>query len=63
MKKIKKENQKTKKAPFVIYPDLECLLEKTNDDENKQTTTVNKHTYSGYSTDTLNVHLMIIKIY
>ena len=46
-----KENQKPKKAPFVVYSDLECLLEKTNDedDENKQTTTVNNHTPSGYS--------------
>ena len=52
MKKIKKENQKPKKAQFIIYPDLECLLEKTNDDENKQTTTVNNHTHSGYSIDT-----------
>ena len=45
-----KENQKPKKAPFVIYSDLECLLEETNDDnENKQTTAVNNHTPSGYS--------------
>ena len=45
-----KENKKPKKAPFVIYSDLECLLQKTNDDdENKQTTTVNNHTPSGYS--------------
>ena len=28
-----KENQKPKKAPFVIYSDLECLLEKTNNDD------------------------------
>ena len=32
-----KENQKPKKATFVIYSDLECLLEKTNDNEDKQT--------------------------
>ena len=46
-----KENQKSQKAPFVIYSDLECLLEKTNDDNNgnKQTTTVNNQTPSGYS--------------
>ena len=44
-----KENQKSKKAPFVIYSDLECLLEKTNDDENKHTATVNNHTPCGYS--------------
>ena len=45
-----KENKKPRKAPFVIYSDLECLLEKTNNsDENKQTTTINNHTPSGYS--------------
>ena len=46
-----KENKKPKKAPFVIYSDLECLLEKTNndDDENKQTTIANNHTSSAYS--------------
>ena len=47
-----KENQKSKKAQFVIYSDLESLLEKTNDDdnnENKQTTIVNNQTPSGYS--------------
>ena len=43
-----KENQKSKKAPSVIYSDLECLLEKINN-ENKQTTIVNNHAPSGYS--------------
>ena len=46
-----KENQRSKKAPFIIYSDLECLLEKKNDDddENKQTITVNNLTPCGYS--------------
>ena len=41
------------KAPFVIYADLECLLEKIstcyNNPEESSTTEVNKHTTSGYS--------------
>ena len=41
------------KLPFVIYTDLECLLEKIStcqDNPNKSSTTkINKHTPSGYS--------------
>ena len=41
------------KVPFVIYADLECLLEKIstfcNNPEESSTTEVNKHTPSGYS--------------
>ena len=41
------------KAPFVIYADLECLLEKIstcyNNPEESSTTEINKHTPSGYS--------------
>ena len=41
------------KAPFVIYADLECLLEKIsicyNNSEESSTTEVNKHTPSAYS--------------
>ena len=41
------------KAPFVIYADLECLLEKIstcyNNPEESSTTKMNKHTQSGYS--------------
>ena len=41
------------KAPFVIYADLECLLEKIttcyNNLEESSTTEINKHTPSGYS--------------
>ena len=41
------------KAPFIIYADLECLLEKMrtchNNPEKSSTTKINKHTPSGYS--------------
>ena len=45
--------EKSMRAPFVIYADLECLLEKMstcyNDPEKSSTTKVNKLTPSGYS--------------
>ena len=53
--KIIKYNQgeKSIKLPFIIYADLECLLEKMstchNNPEESSTTEVNKHTPSGYS--------------
>ena len=41
------------KVPFIIYADLECLLEKMNtchnNPEKSSTTKINKHTPSGYS--------------
>ena len=41
------------KLPFVIYADLECLLEKMstcqNNPNKSSTTKINKHTPSGYS--------------
>ena len=41
------------KLPFVVYADLECLLEKMitcyNNPEKSSTTKINKHTPSGYS--------------
>ena len=41
------------KSPFMIYADLECLLEKIsacyNNPEKSSTTEINKHTPSGYS--------------
>ena len=44
--------EKSMRVPFVIYADLECLLEKMstrhNDPEKSSTTKVNKHTHSGY---------------
>ena len=53
--KIIKYNQgeKSIKPPFIIYADLECLLEKIstcyNNPEESSTTKINKHTPSGYS--------------
>ena len=44
---------KSMKAPFIIYTDLECLLEKIsacyNNPEESSTTEIKKHTPSGYS--------------
>ena len=53
--KILKYNhgEKSMKAPFIIYADLESLLEKMNtcydSPEKSSTTKINKHTPSGYS--------------
>ena len=53
--KIIKYNQgeKSRRSPFIIYADLECLLEKIstsyNNLEELSTTEINKHTPSGYS--------------
>ena len=53
--KIIKYNQgeKSARSPFIIYADLECLLEKTstcyNNPEELSTTEINKHAPSGYS--------------
>ena len=53
--KIIKYNQgeKSIKSTFIIYGDLECLLEKIstcyNNPEESSTTEINKHTPSGYS--------------
>ena len=53
--KILKYNQREKsmKVPFIIYADLESLLEKMNtchnDPEKSSTTKINKHTPPGYS--------------
>ena len=45
--------EKSIKLPFVVYVDLECLLEKMstcyNNPEESSTTRINKHTPSGYS--------------
>ena len=45
--------EKSLKLPFIIYADLECLLEKINtcynNPEESSTTKINKHTPSGYS--------------
>ena len=53
--KILKYNhgEKSMKAPFIIFADLESLLEKTetcyNNPEKSSTTKINKHTPSGHS--------------
>ena len=53
--KIIKYNQgeKSVRSPFIIYADLECLIEKIrtcyNNLEESSTTEINKHTPSGYS--------------
>ena len=45
--------EKSMKVPFIIYADLESLLEKMstchNNPKNSSTTKINKHTPSGYS--------------
>ena len=45
--------EKSIRAPFVIYADLECLLEKMstcrNNPKKSSTAKINKHTPSGYS--------------
>ena len=47
------QGEKSIKSPFIVYADLECLLEKMstcfNNPEESSTTEVNKHTPSGYS--------------
>ena len=47
------EGEKSMRVPFIIYADLECLLEKMNTCRNNpkksSTTKINKHTPSDYS--------------
>ena len=47
------EGEESMKVPFIIYADLECLLEKMhtcdNNPEKSSTTKIIKHTPSGYS--------------
>ena len=47
------QGEKSIKLPFVVYADLECLLEKMstcqNNPNQSSTTEINKHTPSGYS--------------
>ena len=49
--------QKCDKAPFIIYADLECIIEKTdgckNNPENSSTTKVSEHIPSGFSMSTI----------
>ena len=48
-----RQEEKSIKLPFVVYADLECLLEKMstcqNNPNESSTTEINKHTPSGYS--------------
>ena len=52
-KMIYNQGEKSVWSPFIIYADLECLLEKIsicyNNFEESSTTEINKHTPSGYS--------------
>ena len=65
--KIMKYNQREKsiRSPFIIYADLECLLEKIstcyNNLEESSTTEINKYAPSGYSLLHI-VHLIKLKI-
>ena len=49
--------QKSFKAPFIVYADFECLIEKIdewkNDPENLSTTKVSEHILSGISMSTI----------
>ena len=49
--------QESDKAPFIIYADLECLIEKIdgckNNPENSSTSKVGKHIPSGLSISTV----------
>ena len=49
--------QKSDKAPFIIYADLECIIEKIdgckNNPENSSTTKVSEHIPSGFSMSTI----------
>ena len=49
--------QKSDKAPFIIYADLECLIEKIDEckniPENSSTTKAGEHIPSGFSMSTI----------
>ena len=55
--------QKSNKAPFIIYTDLECILEKIdgckNNPENLSTTKVSKHIPSSFSMSTISLFISI----
>ena len=50
-------NQKSDKEPFILYADLECIIQKIdgckNNPENSSTTKVSKHIPSGFSITTI----------
>ena len=49
--------QKSDKAPFIVYPDLECIIEKIdgskNNSESSSTSKVSEHVPSGFSMSTI----------
>ena len=49
--------QKSDKTPFIIYADLDCIIEKihgcNNNPQNSSTTKLSKHIPSGFSTSTI----------
>ena len=51
--------QKADKAPFIIYADLECIIEKIDgsrkNPENSSTTKVSQHIPSGFSMSTMSL--------
>ena len=51
------QHQESDKAPFIIYADLECIIEKIdgckNHPENPSTTKVKEHIPSGFSMSTI----------
>ena len=51
------QSQKSDKAPFIIYVDLECIIEKIdgckNNSENSSATKVSKHIPSGFPMSTI----------
>ena len=55
--------QKSDRAPFVIYADLECLIKQIdgckNNLENSSTTKVRKHIPSGFSMSTISSFISI----
>ena len=55
--------QKSDRAPFVIYVDLECLIEQIdgcrNNPENSSTAKVRKHIPSGFSMSTISSFISI----
>ena len=51
------QNKISDEAPFIIYADLECVIQRTdgckNNHENSSTTKVNEHIPSGFSMSTI----------
>ena len=58
------QNQKSDKAPFIIYAALECKIEKIdackNNPENSSTTKVSEHIPSSFSISTISSFRIIL---